>query len=101
MAEIEINADRVLVRLDAPATTELTREELVFPENIRHILLDCRGVKMITSLPLAAIMLMLDREKRRSQLEFLNVEPELRHLLERTGLARWLKIHPPGTDQDV
>ncbi|MCR9143380.1 MAG: hypothetical protein NXI24_14095 [bacterium] len=86
--------DTAYIQMDAPATTEADRRELDFsnrPE-IRRIRIQFRGVKMITSMVLAAMMFLMDRHRKTCEIRLLNLEPELRSLLSRTGLGSWLEL---------
>ena len=86
--------DLVYIEMDAPATTEVDRRELDFsgrPE-VRRIHIQFRGVKMITSMVLAGLMFLMDRHRKDCEIQLLNLEPELRNLLTKTGLGSWLEM---------
>ena len=91
---ISIEDDTAVLQLDAPATMDLNRQELDFsghPE-LRHIRIQFRGVKLITSMVLASLMYLMDQNRDRCQIHLLNLEPEMRNLLSKTGLGSWLAM---------
>lgn len=91
---ITIEDQTVYIELDAPATTELDRRELEFSDQpeIQRIRIQFRGVKMITSMVLAGLMFLMDRHRKSCEIRLLNLEPELRNLLTKTGLGSWLEM---------
>ena len=80
---------RISVRLDAPVTSELDLGDLD-PADTRPVVVDCTGVKVITSLPLAGLIQLRQSANGTREIRLLNVAAELRSLFERTGLADWL-----------
>ncbi len=95
---ITTDDDTVYIEMDAPATTEVDRRELDFTDRpeIRRIRIQFRGVKMITSMVLAGLMFLMDRHKADCEIRLLNLEPELRNLLTKTGLGSWLQLAESG-----
>lgn len=91
---ISIENDTVYIELDSPATTELNRQEIDFSDRpeIRRIRVQFRGVKLITSMVLAGLMFLMDRHRKTCEVRLLNLEPEMRSLLTRTGLGSWLDL---------
>ena len=91
---ISIENDTVYIELDSPATTELNRQEIDFSDRpeIRRIRVQFRGVKLITSMMLAGLMFLMDRHRKTCEVRLLNLEPEMRSLLTRTGLGSWLDL---------
>ncbi len=91
---ISLEKDTAYIELEAPMTTEVDRARLDFTEHpeIKHIRIQFRGVKMITSMVLAGLMFLMDRHKGRCEVRLLNLEPEIRNLLTKTGLGSWLQL---------
>ncbi|MCB1324000.1 MAG: STAS domain-containing protein [Spirochaetales bacterium] len=89
LLEISYAADCIHVRLDAPVTSELDLGDLD-PSDNRPVVIDCTGVKVITSLPLAGLIQLRQNAGGGREIRLLNVAGELRSLFERTGLAQWL-----------
>lgn len=95
---ISLENDTAYIELEAPMTTEIDRTRLDFTGNpeIKHIRIQFRGVKMITSMVLAGMMFLMDRHKNHCQVRLLNLEPEIRNLLTKTGLGSWLQLAESG-----
>ena len=91
---ISIENDTVYIELDSPATTELNRQEIDFSDRLEilRIRVSFRGVKLITSMVLAGLMFLMDRHRKTCEVRLLNLEPEMRSLLTRTGLGSWLDL---------
>ncbi len=92
--EVEYENGTVTVRFSAPATLEMDRDTLDFTAypDCAHIRLEFRGVKLISSMVLGSIMRMMDRYRTQCSVRLLNLEPEMRNLLTRTGLGSWLTM---------
>ncbi len=92
--QIKREGDTVHIRFEGPATTELDRNELDFPDDgsVREFNLEFRGVKLISSMVLASMMFLMDRHRGKAKIRLMNLEPEMRNLLTRTGLGSWLEM---------
>jgi len=89
---VEYENDRIIFRFEAPATVEMPEDALVVPSNssIREVFLDFKGVKIISSMVIARLLMLIDQQKGKKRIVMINVGEEMKRLFLRTGLDNLL-----------
>lgn len=89
----EFDKERVIFHFEGPVTVELPDDAFQVPadQSVTEIVLNFQGVKLISSLVIANLIELLNREKNR-KIKLVNMGQDMRTLFDRTGLSGFAEI---------